>query len=92
MPGDVIKVEEKDRQKMDDIGFNTDEAGRSGSFLMENDKVHHVSMKQEGVEMLSIKDALIKYPELNERMWKLVDRIRTNTQKTLMKTPSPAIS
>ncbi|MBN2753765.1 MAG: SufD family Fe-S cluster assembly protein [Candidatus Goldbacteria bacterium] len=74
MQGDVIKIDEKDRKKIQDIGINTDEAGRSGSFVMENDKVHHLSIKQQGVEMLAIKEALALYPDLNELMWKLVDK------------------
>jgi Fe-S cluster assembly scaffold protein SufB len=69
-----IKVDEKDRAKIERAGISLDEQGRNGTFMMENSSVTHVSMRQDGVEMLPIKEGLKKYPQYNEKMWTLVNK------------------
>jgi len=69
-----MKIDDKDLEKITHAGINPDESGRSGTFMMENGGVSHISLRQEGVEMLAIADALSKYPELNEKLWKIVDK------------------
>ncbi|MCE5300969.1 MAG: SufD family Fe-S cluster assembly protein [Spirochaetia bacterium] len=69
-----IEVEAKDREKIERAGINLDENNRSGSFMMANGTVSHVTMRQEGIEMLSIQKAMEKYPWLNEKMWTLVNK------------------
>jgi Fe-S cluster assembly scaffold protein SufB len=70
----MIKIDEKDREKIERSGINLDEKDRNGSFVMENGGVTHVSMRQEGVEMMSIKDAAAKYPEYKAKLWTLVQK------------------
>ncbi len=69
-----IEVDEKDESKIERSGINLDEQGRSGSFVMANNHVTHVTMRQDGVEMLPIHDALKKYPEFSDKMWTLVNK------------------
>lgn len=69
-----IKIDEVDEVKIKRSGIDLDEAGRIGSFVVSNNHVTHVSMRQEGVEMIPIQDALAKYPEYRDKLWTLVDK------------------
>lgn len=69
-----IEVDERDEAKIQRSGINLDEENRAGSFVMSNNKVTHVSMRQEGVEMLPIQEAVKKYPEFAAKMWTIVDK------------------
>lgn len=73
MPGHEITVDPKDKEKIERAGINLDENNRAGSFMMTNNGVTHVSMRQEGVEMLSLQKAVEKYPWVKEKMWSLVN-------------------
>ena len=48
------------------VGYDVKEKERSGSFLQEDDNVLFSGVAEEGVEVLSIEDALSKYPEVKE--------------------------
>jgi len=76
-----IEVDEKDTAKIERAGINLDEQGRAGSFVMSNNKVTHVSMKQEGVEMMPIQDAMKKYPEYADKLWTIVNKDRDEFTK-----------
>ena len=69
-----IKVEERDRAKIERSGISLNEQDRSGSFVMANNKVTHLSIMQEGVEMLPVLDAVKKYPAYAEKLWSIVDK------------------
>lgn len=55
-------------------GFDMKQENRSGSYLAEDQEVKHSTSLYEGVEVLSLKEAVEQYPEVKERMWTLVDK------------------
>lgn len=71
---DLRSLSEEDKHELLMAGVDVDEKVRSGSFVHMNHSNVHCKTKQEGVEVMDIKDALAKYDGLPEYMWKLVDR------------------
>ncbi len=70
-----VKLEGKDKEKLMNVGFNPDENERSGSFTLINDQEINVGIKTKGVELLSISQAIKKYPEIEKKyLWKLVNK------------------
>ena len=65
----VLTEEEKNRLIM--AGIDTEEEGRSGTYIQKDSSVIHCHSKQEGVEVIPIKKALDKYDWVNEYYWKL---------------------
>jgi len=55
------------------VGITADSKNTSGNFLMYNNQVSHRSSTVEGLELMSVKEALKKYDWLEEYVWKLVD-------------------
>ena len=55
------------------VGITADSKDTSGNFLMYNNQVSHRSSTVEGLELMSVKEALKKYDWLEEYVWKLVD-------------------
>ena len=55
------------------VGITTGETDASGNFLMYNNKVSHRSSTEEGLEIMSLKEALQKHDWLNDYLWKLVN-------------------
>ncbi len=77
-----LKIDEKDREKIERAGINVEGEGRGGSFMMSDSDVSHVSINQEGVEMLRISEALEKYEWAENYMWKLIDRKKDKYTKS----------
>ena len=68
-----IDTEDLTRIRM--TGLQTDSLeGRSGSFLQVDEHIHHASTDAEGIEILPIAEALVKYDWLEEYYWKAVPR------------------
>jgi hypothetical protein len=65
-------IEDLDRLKS--VGIELDRTKRSGTFLQEDQEVKTVSSFFEGVEVLSIRDALQKYDWLQDYFWRAIDR------------------
>ncbi len=82
-----MNFEEKDLEKIQRAGINTDEKDRSGSYVMSDDKPGHVSMRQEGVEMMQISEALEKYPHYSKLMWNLVNPEKDEYTKDVHSSP-----
>lgn len=60
------------KSSLTNVGISADgKAG--GNFLMYNNKVSHHSSSQEGLEIMSVKEARAKYDWLEEYWWKLVN-------------------
>ena len=51
-------------KKLKEVGYDVEERERAGSFVQENDKVLLADIKEENVEILSIEDAIEKFPEV----------------------------
>ncbi|MGE5856140.1 MAG: SufD family Fe-S cluster assembly protein, partial [Syntrophaceae bacterium] len=69
---DLKKLPEKDRLRMIQAGIDAAESGRSGTYIQMDTAVVHSHARQEGLEVIPIKEALKKYEWAREYYWKLV--------------------
>lgn len=68
-------IDSEDKKRLMLTGIQTEsEEGRAGSFLLVNDHIQHAGSNTEGVEVLMIEQALLKYPWLNEYCWNAVPK------------------
>ena len=61
-----------DRNRLVQAGIDTSEGGRSGTYIQMDTAVVHAHAKQEGLEVIPIKEALKKHAWAREHYWKLV--------------------
>jgi len=62
------------KARMLDVGVVADEAaGRSGTFVQIDHTPVHISLAQDGIELMSVRDALKKHEWLSELWWGAVD-------------------
>ncbi|MEW5801075.1 MAG: SufD family Fe-S cluster assembly protein [bacterium] len=66
-------LSEADKKRMILSGIDTAGAGRSGTYLQKDASVLHAFSKQEGLEVMPIKEALARYPWVSDYYWKLVE-------------------
>jgi hypothetical protein len=66
----TLPKEEQHRLLM--AGVDVNEKGRSGTYFQKDTAVVHCKSKQEGIEVLPIREALEKYDWVKEYYWKLV--------------------
>ena len=69
---DLHVLSEADKKRMILAGVDTEEKDRSGTFIQKDTAVVHAHSKQEGLEVIPIKDALKKYDWVQDYYWKLV--------------------
>ena len=62
-----------DRDKFLDVGIDTAEEGRAGTFIQKDRSVIHSHAHQEGVTIMSISQAQSTYPWLSEYVWRQID-------------------
>lgn len=60
------------KSSLSNVGISADSSTAGGNFLMFNNKVSHRSSTAEGLELMSVKEALAKYDWLEEYWWQLV--------------------
>lgn len=60
------------KSSLTNVGISAD-GNAGGNFLMYNNKVSHSSAAVDGLEIMSVKEALAKYDWLEEYMWQLVN-------------------
>lgn len=71
---DLDKAPEEMKETMIDVGVTTDNVDRDGTIIFINNGMSHCSNNTEdGVELLSTKEALAKYDWLKDYSWKAVD-------------------
>ncbi len=70
---DMSGFSQEERRNFAEVGIVTSGEERSGSFLLMDHSPVHCSIGQEGVELLSMADALERYDGLKEYWWKAVD-------------------
>ena len=71
--GDPHRLPDDMKQRMLEAGVMVDEAdARSGTFIQVDQTPVHVSHSQDGVELLSVRDALEKYDWLTDYWWHAV--------------------
>ncbi len=70
---DPLSLPDEMKQRMLDAGVVVeDAAGRSGTFIQVDHTPVHVSLSQEGIEMMSVRDALATHDWLSDYMWRAV--------------------
>ena len=62
-----------DRERLLNAGVDLTGSERSGSFIQVDRSVIHAAPTQEGIEVMSTREALEKYDWLSEYLWKVVD-------------------
>lgn len=71
---DLENVDSDIKDLMVNVGVVSDEEGRDGSIVFINNSMSHCSNKiEEGVELLSTREAVAKYDWLKDYFWKAVD-------------------
>ncbi len=70
--GDLCALPEIERDLLAMAGIDITEQGRAGTFFQENSRVTHCSAKQEGVEVIPLKQALEHHDWIWDYYWKLV--------------------
>jgi len=69
------QIDEQDREKMQNVGFDLEEKERSATFTLLNHQEIKTPKKTLGIELISIAEALEKYPEVREKyFWQLVKK------------------
>jgi Fe-S cluster assembly scaffold protein SufB len=77
MPEDIDKMVDlspQDRDRLTLTGLEVDMKNRSGSFFQVDQEIKEIASLQEGIDVLSLADALEKYEWLQDYMWKAVPK------------------
>lgn len=67
-------VKEEEKEKFKEVGIELDSSTRSGTFLQEDQFVKIYRSIFDGLEVMSIRDALKKYEWLKDYLWKALKR------------------
>ena len=70
---DLADIAADDVKKFLDVGIDTSEKGRVGTFIQKDRSVIHCQTHQEGVEVMSISQGLSKHPWLADYLWRHID-------------------
>ncbi|WP_421724413.1 SufD family Fe-S cluster assembly protein [Bauldia sp.] len=65
-------LSEEERKLLTEVGYEPD-AHRSGTYVLVNQEVRHTAVSDDGVEVLSLKDALNKHDWVQDLMFGLID-------------------
>jgi len=71
-PLDLEGLTHEDRAKIIQSGVDLDEQNRAGTFLQADHRIVHCAVKQPGLEVLPMAQALEEHPWLEEFYWKAV--------------------
>ena len=69
---DLHVLSEADKKRMILAGVDAEEKDRSGTFIQKDTAVVHAHSKQEGLEVIPIKEALKQHDWIQDYYWKLV--------------------
>lgn len=69
----LSEISAGDSAKFLDVGVDTSEDGRAGTFIQKDRSVIHSHAHQEGVTIMSISQAQSTYPWLSEYVWREID-------------------
>ena len=67
------QIQAEDASRFLDVGIDTAEIGRAGTFIQKDMSVIHSHARQEGVEVMSISKALSKHAWLADYLWRYID-------------------
>ena len=68
----LSNIELSDAKQLLDVGVDTDEKNRIGTFIQKDKSVIHCKSRQDGIEILSISEAQEKHGWLSNYMWKSI--------------------
>ncbi len=69
-----VRLDEKDKEFLKNVGVDYNNPERSGTFTLINDKVDDSSVAESsGIELFSLKKAKEKHPWLKDYLWTLID-------------------
>ena len=68
----LSNIELSDAKQLLDVGVDTDENNRIGTFIQKDQSVIHCKSRQDGIEILGISEAQEKYGWLSNYMWKSI--------------------
>jgi Fe-S cluster assembly scaffold protein SufB len=68
----LTELDEEEKRTLLAAGIVPNEEGRSGSFLLMDDSVVHTSMKTQGIEVMSVQQALKAHDWMKDYYWKAV--------------------
>ncbi len=68
----LSQIESADTEQFLNVGVDTDETGRAGTFIQKDKSVIHCKAIQYGVEIMGISQAREKHPWLEDYMWKSI--------------------
>ncbi len=92
MPGLLQEqIDERDYEKLRQVGFDLEEKERSATFTLMNHDELKTGKKAPGVELISIAQAVKKYPEISKKyLWKLVKQGKDEYTRSAAEVEKPA--
>ncbi|MBC7195498.1 MAG: SufD family Fe-S cluster assembly protein, partial [Caldisericia bacterium] len=69
-----IGLTKEDIERLLKVGVDIEEKNRIGSFIYVDNEVYNISLKQEGVEILQLNEAIDKYEFVKDYIFKIVDK------------------
>lgn len=70
---ELSQIDTADAEKLLDVGVDTSEAGRIGTFIQKDKSVIHCKSCQDGIEIMGISQAAAQHDWLENYIWKGVD-------------------
>ncbi len=62
-------LSEEEKKNLIDVGYDVEEKERAGSFIQEDDRILFFTGLHQGVEIMSIDEAIKKYPEVEKKYY-----------------------
>ncbi|HVN65354.1 MAG TPA: SufD family Fe-S cluster assembly protein [Methanomicrobiales archaeon] len=82
-------ISPEDRERLQQSGIELSMINRCGSYMQMNQDVLHATCSEEGVEVLSIADALKRYDWLENYYWKVIPKDRDEYTKAVAAQENP---
>lgn len=84
---ELSKIESTDTEQLLDVGIDTSESDRSGTFIQKDKSIIHCKTRQDGIELMSISEGLEKYEWLKDYLWKSISPGTDKFTSQVMKKP-----
>ncbi|HXW98708.1 MAG TPA: SufD family Fe-S cluster assembly protein [Methanomicrobiales archaeon] len=85
----IPSISTEDRERLQQSGIELSMVNRCGSYMQVNQDVLHATCSAEGVEVLSITDALKRYAWLRDYSWKVVSKDKDDITKAVAAQENP---
>lgn len=92
MPEDIEQMTDlstTDRERLTQTGLEVEMKNRSGSFFQVDQEIKQMASLEEGIEVLSIQEALGKYDWLHDYSWNLVKKDKDQYTRFVADQPDP---